>query len=121
MFLPPLARSHLAVFDEELALVEERARQMAAAGVDAMIVQVRRQREMGGGRGMGRQGPQEAAGQAGDSICCRAQAGLAGSTKPIPGTPAWRRRLGSGAAPLHRHGTAVAAGCAPRRTWARWS
>ena len=42
MFLPPLARSHLAVFDEELALVEERARQMAAAGVDAVIVQVRR-------------------------------------------------------------------------------
>lgn len=29
-----------AVFDEELALVEQRARQMAAAGVDAVIVQV---------------------------------------------------------------------------------
>lgn len=34
LLLPP-------VFDEELALVQERARQMAAAGVDAVIVQVR--------------------------------------------------------------------------------
>lgn len=32
------------MFDEELELVQERARQMAAAGVDAVIVQVRFQR-----------------------------------------------------------------------------
>ncbi len=37
------------VFDDELAAVEQRLRQMAAAGVDALIVQVRGRRK---GRGL---------------------------------------------------------------------